>query len=470
MKFEENYINQREVDSIKNTDDLDKIGIYSGNTGRPVIKFSLLAQFFMRCIDFRTYLQNGVLYIYNRSGYYEVLEEWLFGILCKKILDKLGPYWSLATEKQIIEHIRRSAPTTNEFNATNAINLKNGVFDFDEFVLKKHSPKSSLFTYQCEYSYDSTAECPDFKKFLKETTDNDDSLIEVIREIIGYTLSNSTKAEKGFIFVGDGRNGKSVLATTMQHLVGVSNFCSIPIHQFDEKFGIEGLTDKKLNICGENEIIRGTEKLKSIISGEVVNVQRKYKSDLNIRITAKNVFLTNNLPASRDLSYGFFRKILIIPFSVTIPQDKVNPNLSNELLRELPGIFNFALKGLKRLSENNFVFTQSKKTLKALEDYEARSNPVEYFFKNGLEFSLGDKTKKSDVPKLFSQWCKENDFNVVFSSQQFWQLARKKEAQGVINLAFKKVNGIEYLNDYIPIKKYIKKEENKDEFRIEKIN
>lgn len=457
VNIERSYIKQDEIDAVKNSDSLKEIGIDFGDTGKMIIKFSRLSEFFMKCIDFRVCMQNGVLYIYHRLGYYEILEEWLFGILCKKILDEIGIYWSLSIEKQLLELIRRSVPRINKFNANNSINLKNGVFDLDNFALKEHTPQTSLFTYQCEYSFDFSADSPIFSKYLKEVMDNDENLMNIVAEMMGYTLTNSCKAEKCFLLVGDGKNGKSVLSTTMQHLVGVSNSCSIPIHQFDEKFGIEDLIGKKLNICGENEIIRGTEKLKSIVSGEVVNVQRKYKNDLDMRITAKNVFLTNNLPASKDLSYGFFRKIFIVPFSVTIPEDKVNPNLSNELLQELPGIFNFALKGLKRLVENNYIFTQSQKATKALEDYEARSNPVEQFFKNGLEFSSGNKMPKSDVPRLFSLWCKENDYDITFSPQQFWTLARKKEAQGLLSLNFKKVNGTYYLNDYIPKRKKLRK-------------
>lgn len=463
VNIERSYIKQDVINAVKNSGNLNGIGIDFGNTGKTIIKFSLLSQFLMQCIDFRVCMQNGILYIYNQLGYYEILEEWLFGILCKKILDEIGPYWSLSVEKQLLEHIRRSVPRINEFNANNSINLKNGVFDLDNFTLKKHTPQTSLFTYQCEYSYDSSAESPMFFKYLKEVMDNDENLINIVAEMMGYTLTNSCKAEKCFLLVGDGKNGKSVLSTTMQHLVGVSNSCSIPIRQFDEKFGIEDLIDKKLNICGENEIIRGTEKLKSIVSGEVVNVQRKYKNDLDVRITAKNVFLTNNLPASKDLSYGFFRKILIVPFSVTIPEDKVNPNLSNELLQELPGILNVALKGLKRLVENNYTFTQSQKATKALKDYEAKSNPIEYFFKDGLEFSLGNKMQKSDVPKLFSKWCKENDYDIAFSSQQFWTLVRKKEEQGILSLNFKKVQGIVYLDNYIPKRKKLRKKVSKND-------
>lgn len=103
----------------------------------------------------------------------------------------------------------------------------------------------------------------------------------------------------------------------MIHLLGKANTTSIPLSKFGNQFGIETMVGKMANISSENEVSGSieTELLKGIVSGDVIDVQRKFKTSMSYRATCKLIFLVNTLPDTSDDTHGYFRKLLIVPFN-----------------------------------------------------------------------------------------------------------------------------------------------------------
>ena len=54
---------------------------------------------------------------------------------------------------------------------------------------------------------------------------------------------------------------------------------------------------------------------------------------------------TNHKPAIRGTDHAIWRRIRLVPFTVRIPTDKQDKHLAEKLLRELPGVLNFAVQG-----------------------------------------------------------------------------------------------------------------------------
>ena len=60
--------------------------------------------------------------------------------------------------------------------------------------------------------------------------------------------------------------------------------------------------------------------------------------------TAKLRFATNMLPQFSDKGRGIWRRMILVPFDKQVPEDQQNPKLAEELIEELPGIFNSQCK------------------------------------------------------------------------------------------------------------------------------
>ena len=134
--------------------------------------------------------------------------------------------------------------------------------------------------------------------------------------------------------------------------------------------------------------------------------------------TAKLVIAANSRPTFVDRSEGLWRRLVPVPFNVTIPEDKQDKRLTEKLAAELPGIFNWALKGLKRLNEQG-RFTESTLVKAATEEYKLECNPVRLFLAEvGLQADPAEE-KFVEVHNLYggyAQWSKENGFQPLNAS------------------------------------------------------
>lgn len=216
--------------------------------------------------------ESGLLYAYNKNGFYKVLSDVEIGKLVRMLMNEgLANSWKSRHEKEAIEAIKRECFMLTEMDSIgDYINLKNGMYSLKTGVLNPHHP-NFLSTVQIPLQYDNSATCPKFKKFMHEITCGDGQLIAVHQEIMGYLLSSEIKSEKAFYFFGRGANGKSVLAKLISILVGEQNVSSIPLSQFSSSFGLEGIIGKTVNIAPENEMQGSqlnTEAFKAIVSGD----------------------------------------------------------------------------------------------------------------------------------------------------------------------------------------------------------
>ena len=97
---------------------------------------------------------------------------------------------------------------------------------------------------------------------------------------------------------------------------------------------------------------------------------------------AKLIFNCNELPKDVEHSNAYFRRFLIVPFDITIPEQQQDKDLATKIINaELSGVFNWVLAGLKRLLEQK-RFTHSEAVNKALEKYKVNSNTVSLFLKD----------------------------------------------------------------------------------------
>lgn len=393
-------------------------------------KYSFNANVFVKHLVKRCHVRctkDGRLFLYNNKGFYKELSEYELGTIIRTIMHEGVPNsWNSKDEAEIIKALKREVECVDEMNNNrDYINLKNGLLCLNSFTLQPHSPEF-LSTIQIPINYDPNATAPKFLKFMREITLEDEELIRVHQELLGYWLTVETKAEKAVYYYGRGANGKSVLSEVVRALVGEENVSNLSLSKFNEQFGLQGIIGKTLNISAENELsgkLLNTENIKSIISGDNLTIDIKYRNPIDYKPFCRLLFLVNNLPNTSDVTNGYFRKLLIIPFKRTFPPGKRNVNLKQELLEELPGILNWALEGLNRLKNNNYQFSYSKAIDGCLKTYLTEQNPVKEFFEEHIVFEEGVRTKQSEFHKKYLQWLNMQgiDDKGTKSKQIFWR-------------------------------------------------
>jgi putative DNA primase/helicase len=260
---------------------------------------------------------------------------------------------------------------------------------------------------------------------LAEIMEKDKERIALIQEWYGYCVTSDTSRQKFFVAEGEGGNGKKVLFDTLAALVGENNVSHVPMELFGERFQLTPTLGKLVNIASEiGKIDDGAEGvLKAFTSGDRMYFDRKGVPGVQARPTARLVFATNNLPRFQDRSEGINRRIILLPCRVTIPLEQQDPHLAEKMHEELPGIFNWALEGLRRLRRQR-RFTEPALSLKAHADHRLDSNPARLFLTEHYTADANLTAACEDVYGTFRDWCLDNGFTALDSRAFGKEVAR----------------------------------------------
>ena len=291
------------------------------------------------------------------------------------------------------------------------IAVENGLLDLDAYlrgqpdVLQHHTPE--WFTPVClPYAFDPAAVCPRWTDFIEWMFKQDRELIQFVQEWFGYCLVVDHSQHTFVMVVGDGANGKSVLLDTLKNLVGRENCSSVALESFEGRFDLSMTVGKLINVVAEvGDVAKLPEgKLKAFVAGDAMTFDRKHRDPLQVNPTARLVFATNKLPKFADRSDGIWRRFVPLPCEATIaPQDQ-NRALAKELCEELPGILNWALKGLQSLRARGF-FVVPKASKSLLAEHRQASNPELLFFDEECEAHAEAQIVCGDLYSWYGQWC-----------------------------------------------------------------
>ena len=236
--------------------------------------------------------------------------------------------------------------------------MENGLLDLEAAVagrsrrLSKQIPAWFSLTHW-PYEYKPLAMCHKWNQFLKEVLP-DKAARDLLQEFFGYCLTFDTSYHKFLVLVGEGANGKSVVTDVATRMIGPDNVTHVELERFGDRFALFPTVGKLANIVSEIGRHKDVAEniLKAVVSGDMIRVEAKNHPPTQARPTVRLIFATNELPRFADQSRGIWRRLVILPFDVTIPVDRQDPKLARKICdRELSGIFNWALRGLRRLGK-----------------------------------------------------------------------------------------------------------------------
>lgn len=322
----------------------------------------------------------------------------------------------LSLRKQIAENFKYIArQKLDVFNWSDLINLENGmVSPYDGLMIEHHA--SYYSTNRLPYMYDENAKCNLWLKTLNEILENDGERIEVLQEYIGYCLTRETKHHKALLLLGESRSGKSTIAQVIRNVIGVNNCSSVPLKYISNAQYTAMLINKLVNIDTDVSA-RAAEfeaEFKTITSGEPVAVNQKYVAAFDFTPYCKIVMAANIFPKITDHSSAFYKRLLLIPCDRVFSSEEQNRDLPKQLLTELPGILNWAIEGLKRLTARG-RFAEYAFMKDAVDELENENNPVNIFFDDYITVDMNDSVyiEKSDLYEKYKQWCDKNEqFNL----------------------------------------------------------
>jgi len=409
-----------------------------------------------------------VLHYHNSTWYYwdqvwrEVVHDEMRSLVAKDLQDNSGlPSVTTRLVGNVMENLRglalvgqgkeplpfyidNSTPPTT-ISCRHLLVLQNGMLDLDDLASGEEAELLDFDprwfgTSLLPFKYDANAKCPKFGKFLWQVFEHDaethqpfhtgDQRIRVLQEWFGYSLLCDGRYQKFLLMVGEGNNGKGVILNLWTKMLGHDNVSHVSLDQLSGEFALQPLLGRMANVCGDlceiDAVAEGV--LKRLTGQDNVTVNRKNQPMVTMAPWVKLIFGTNALPRFSDKSLGVWRRLMVIPFRVVIPDDEVNENLAQELEEELPGIFRWAVGGLKRLL-NQGHFTHCALCSQAAQKHRFDCDPVAQFLDECVRMAPKDSPQvyemlKDELYQEYAGWCEQSGFKPLSKNRFNRQLAK----------------------------------------------
>jgi P4 family phage/plasmid primase-like protien len=305
--------------------------------------------------------------------------------------------------------------------------LNNGILNIHTKEFQPHSKDFYFDSYiNVDYNKEATA-CPDFLKYLNHTFNNDQQTVTNIIRLGGYLMDTSCAAERMFIFDGSGSNGKSILINTFRLFFDHSQLSPLSLDALaSNTFSKELLLKSRVNFAAEQKKTNlDSEEIKKIITGDMMEITRKYKLSLCFIPKTKIIVACNGLPRFNDTTHAIYRRMIIVRFPNQYLEqweyDKLaNPascnafpkdnDLFDKIKNEKSAILNLFIEGLIDLRKNKYKFIESEDSVMAMNEFKRDSDTVRVFLEDNYEISDGIKT--TSLRSIFQHYREWYHYNV----------------------------------------------------------
>ena len=294
-----------------------------------------------------------------------------------------------------------------------ALNTPSGVLNLKSGELKEHKPEYYL-TKITNVDYSDNADCPKWYEFLSDIFGADKDLIRYIQKAVGYTLTGSIAEQCVFFLYGTGRNGKSTFLDVIRDVFG-----DYAANIQPETIMVKSNTGNAINSdiarlkgarlvtsVEPNEGVRLNEGLiKQLTGDDPVTARKLYSEEFEFKPEFKLWMATNHKPIIRGTDTGIWRRIHMIPFTVQIPEEKVDKNLKHKLKAEMTGIFKWCVDGCLLWQREGLKMP--KAVLDSVREYKREMDVISAFIEDRCQ--LSGSAQSSTLYAAYANWAEENN-------------------------------------------------------------
>ncbi|MCZ9353215.1 phage/plasmid primase, P4 family [Streptomyces mutabilis] len=310
-------------------------------------------------------------------------------------------------------------------NQQTIVACENGLLDV---TTRQLHPLTPMFFNRVSVPFDYEPEAPAparWLDFLNSIWPDDPEAIQALQEWFGYVLSGRTDLQKMLLIVGPMRSGKGTIARTLTALVGKRNMTGPTMSSLTTNFGLADLVGKSLAIVADARLPRQgaetiVERLLTISGEDAVTVDRKHKEPWSGRLPARFMLLSNELPAFRDSSGAIASRLLILTMTIS-NLGREDTTLERDLTREMPGILNWALDGLDRLTVRGRL-VEPTSSAEAIALLAAQVSPIRAFLDDWCHVDVADPdchVSKDALYEAWRDWCKDEGRDHPGTKQTF---------------------------------------------------
>jgi putative DNA primase/helicase len=292
--------------------------------------------------------------------------------------------------------------------------------------------QSSIVTKRLGATFTQNASCPLWLNFLDRIFEGRTDVIRFIQRAVGYSLTASVEEQCLFILIGGGANGKSTFLGTLHHLFG-EYATTIPMQSLmvqinGDKQGhdLASLVGKRFVSASEGEIGQklAESKIKLMTGKDPISCRGLYKDFTVLYPQFKLWLMTNNLPTISGADEAIWRRIMVIPFNVTIPAAERDKTLQEKLVAtELPGILNWAVEGLEGWYREGL--NPPARVLQSTRNYRSEHDSVGQWIDGNCNQAPNLHSSMKDLYRSYQEFCENSALEAMPNTTFGKELTRR---------------------------------------------
>lgn len=256
--------------------------------------------------------------------------------------------------------------------------------------------------------------------FFNSITCNDEGIETLLYECIGYSLCKTAKLQKAFIFKGEGRNGKGVLAKILEKLLGDKQCSHEHLEQLSgsrlgSKSTIKALMGCTVNIVSDQGQPRyvNTSLIKQIIAGDTISVEQKRAGKIEFAPYTTMIFLVNDVIDFKETGLAIKDRFIVIKFNAVFTDENNNRNINiAEELCQPKALQIIATRAIQAFIKvlNNGKFTIPPIVEAETKKYFLECNNIDEFCEL---YPINTIIIKSKYYTEYRKWCDYNNKQAV---------------------------------------------------------
>lgn len=292
------------------------------------------------------------------------------------------------------------------------LNVANGTLDLRTGELRPHD-RDDWLTRLAPVEYDADATCPLWESFLDRVMGSNERLITFLQRAVGYSLTGHTNEQILLLLYGVGANGKSTFLETLRAIL--ADYSAITDFNTFMKRDSEGARNDLARLVG-TRLVSAVEAeagkplaealVKQLTGGDTITARFLFKEYFDFKPQFKIWLAANHKPNVRGSDHGIWRRIRLVPFTVTIPEAERDPRLTQKLVGELPGILAWAVRGC--VAWRRHGLSMPPEVLAATASYREEMDRFGGFFEEVCVVEDGAIVTAKELYEAYQRWCEAN--------------------------------------------------------------
>lgn len=342
---------------------------------------------------------------------------------------------------QVPSHLVRSGDFDRD---TRYFGVANGDIDLKTGQLLP--PNSKRMVSLCSpVAYAPEADCPIWRRSVEEWVGP--VVARYLQVLFGYVMLGQPSQHELFVILfGSGCNGKSTMTRILSRVFG-QYYCPINTETYASlskprstvgtaRADLIALKGARMVVAQESDegAVLNDSSVKAMTGGDPIVARQMYSSEVERIVPTWTTFLaTNHIPRIKATDNGLWRRLVFIEFPRNFDKDPTfrrDPDLTEKLDRELPGVLNWLLEGLSIYRKEGLKMPDEVSFLIASERENA--DVFSRWFKERVD-TTGGKDKFLDTVTAwvdFTSWARRGEEDICGHTKVLFGRKLKGKALG----------------------------------------